>query len=501
MSSGIIKLLSLLYLTLPLFIWIIAFLRTLIAVPFIIIMILALYQYYNDECAHSLALRTIVGKISNISLLLFAFFICFFVGIGAYWPEMPDFLMKNAIVNDLSTKSWPVYYDLSVQPLQTQEDIGRDRVLFVYYLFYYLPACLLGKLFGTSIAQISLLIWSILGVYITFLLIILNLKVEFLNKKHILVLIVAVASFGGLCFVGDIVLNYEKNLGHFLFGTMEMWANQEDYFWLGYQGFLGGMSWAFNQYIPIWIITSLILLRNSDKNLMFIGALSVLYSPWSTFGFVALITMIVINKIISTKGLYEIMSFSNIVVPIMLLFTVCVYYMTNNGTNLEKGFIWQYFSCKEAFLKLLFFLIIEIGVYIVLLYKEILKNQILLYAVIILTLLPFFKLNYSNDTLMRASAPAMFIIFVFWFEKLVKGGIRRPIVIVVMMITSVAQLQLFAAKFVNVIFRNKFDVLTQIRTFDHIEEPLPYYSAELCDRQFFAHDYDNSIFYKYLIKK
>ena len=89
-----------------------------------------------------------------------------FSGIGGFiWQNRYDHMFRNAIFMDLVNFDWPVI---------------QDSNALCYYLGYWLPAAIFGKLFGLEAGYMFQLIWAMIGVTITF-----GLICQFLNKVKI----------------------------------------------------------------------------------------------------------------------------------------------------------------------------------------------------------------------------------------------------------------------------------------------------------------------------
>src|ERR1700730_15635889 len=73
-------------------------------------------------------------------------------GAGGWGIQAGDWLKHNAVLKDLIERPWPVVY-------QTEQ----DPVGLIYFLAYYLPAALVGKLCGWTAANHALFLTSLLG--------------------------------------------------------------------------------------------------------------------------------------------------------------------------------------------------------------------------------------------------------------------------------------------------------------------------------------------------
>ena len=164
-----------LYLILPFIIFCMGWLRLTIALPLVTIILWAVWQILKQAPADQ---PSIHFSRSTFYLLLAAGIWVFLSGVGGYAFQNWDHHWRNAVLHDLISYDWPVVY--------SAPDKGPINVL-VYYLGYWLPAALAGKLLGWKFANFILFLWTWLGVVLTVLH--LNLKLKTSLFKTILLFI------------------------------------------------------------------------------------------------------------------------------------------------------------------------------------------------------------------------------------------------------------------------------------------------------------------------
>jgi hypothetical protein len=98
-------------------------------------------------------------RLRHIFLLLLVSIVLLDIsGIGGYGSQDQDWLKHNAVLKDLIEKPWPVAYEY------------RGEILpIVYYIAFYLPAALFGKVGGWFLANQVLLVWSLIGLILAML--------------------------------------------------------------------------------------------------------------------------------------------------------------------------------------------------------------------------------------------------------------------------------------------------------------------------------------------
>lgn len=196
---------------------------------------------------------------------------------------------------------------------------------------------------------------------------------------------------------------------------LEWWASEFQFSSMTTQLF-----WVFNQCLPAWIVTMLILLQKKNDSIYFILSFSILTSP---FPFVGLIPIALYKSLkdIKRDGVKDtmkgFMSISNII-GVVVVGIVSVAYLKANSSAQVVGQdnFWQYFAF--IFGRYCFFILFEVGLYFILIYKYH-KKDILYYIILIeLLLCPMFRVGYALDFCMRVSVPALFVLMIYVIDAL-----------------------------------------------------------------------------------
>lgn len=150
---GILDIGALVYLSVPLLMFIWGWLKPWIAIPLMLCIVYSLWKLAKER------MRSPYGKelTSNLkewipSLLLFVMYI-FVTGMTGNWAQHTDYYVRNDIFWDLTTKSWPPNLP--------------DGRYFIYYFQSWLPAALVGSFFGWQSALWSYFIWTVIGMIIS----------------------------------------------------------------------------------------------------------------------------------------------------------------------------------------------------------------------------------------------------------------------------------------------------------------------------------------------
>ena len=447
--SKIRAVLAILYISLPFVLFCLGFLHWYIGLPITIFAIFsarkALSSFQTKGAIFS------IGQ--ELFLWIMALLWCIHSGIGGLWVQHYDFAIKNSVLRDLTNRSWPLYYNLGEQSDVVNQLIGNDSVAFVYYLFTYLPAAFCGWLFRSEwVGQISLLLWSTLGLYLV-LRFIFDFTSNSVSNKLLVGLLLSVFCFSGLEVIGAPLLDIF--LGCDVWGRLwnniqslsiakEMWC--WPYFSM-YGSLYSDMEIRFNQTIPIWVICSLILSTKQKSSIGFFFSFLLLFSPWACLGVGGMLMYVIGRewKMCGWSGIKQYLSIEGIIFPILLAVVVGSYYMSNQNSVSYSGWFWKYMSVKEFLVRYFVFIMVEVGCYFLVLRKSLSSNYWLQASFFVLLVLPFYRITAANDLLMCASIPPIFVVAVHWFAWLkanYQGSIvRKCCIIIFLCLTALTPLE------------------------------------------------------------
>ncbi len=379
-------------------------------------------------------------------ILLIIFIWVLFSGIGSFSYQNSDFNVRNAILRDLIIYDWPIYFDMT-------EMLGIDKVGLVYYFTFWMPSALVGKLFGLTIANIFLLLYSVLFLFVIYMLL------EIILKKSSYWILFFLIMFSGLDVLGQYILNGSMNeilgLNHIeWWNSFGQYSSKSSYWILFFLIMFSGLDvlgqyilngsmneilglnhiewwnsfgqyssnttqlyWVFNQSLPIWLITELLLLNRNLKVVGFIGATAFCYSPWATFGVLPIAFYFLIHLCRNSKEkLREIFTISNIIYPLFILTVFGLFYLSTDSSSVSlNGFIWEFvdYSYIKFIMRYVLFVFVEVGIYFILLFKDYKKYNLFKLIMVLLIVVPLYKMTPANDFCMRTSIMPLFILMIF----------------------------------------------------------------------------------------
>lgn len=417
-----IEIASLIYLLIPPLIFAIGWLRPVyacfVAVPLAIAGAYTLREMFREQKRHPLLKQHSYAKILVILVLLFLWVI--FSGVGGFiWQNRWDHMFRNAVFMDLVNRPWPV--------------MQGDSAL-CYYLGFWLPSALIGKVFGLQIGYLFQVIWAYIGVVLAVFLIF-----KYIGAVKIRIILLFIF-YSGL----DVLVYYAKGLidqQNLISLTMRLLSGEHIELLLRYFNSSSNTTllfWLYNQIIPFWVGFMLILLQKRSQSIIVIFSLLVLYSPFPCVTLCPLIVyMIFRNRNIQLSKFREIMVVlkDNCCVEtlcaIPFLVIVGLYYLSNIATGKVR-----FLGLSPS--KILFFsifFIYEFGLYLAVLHNDNRNDPILGILLVTTAVCSFIVLGNSYDFAWRTCIPLSFYIMLLIAKKLIaiKTGKRLGVCLLVLL--------------------------------------------------------------------
>lgn len=427
------------YITLPILIFFIGWCNPLVAILGSIIILASFYF----ACKNAPELWCPSSKkqcFFLISLGLIAIIWVCWSGIGALVFQNSDHNCRNPIFELLVTKPWPVVAEYRKGFFSTVE----NPIVMTYYLAFWLPSAVVGKVFNSvQIGYYAQVLWASLGVFLVFWYLLASIK-----RKNYLPIIIFMF-FGGLDIVGVLLtrkyylLQLEAHLEWWLAGYL-------------YESFTTQLFWVFNQALPAWLITLVLLKEKNNKSILFLYSCLLLHSTLPSIGLFPIVTYLMIkNGNPPSKSWF---SFTHIKDMLKSAFTfqntigmavitvVSYFYLSENisGGNFaisNKNFLFEF----VVFVLIYFSL--KVGVYFVMLWKSN-KTEPLYYIILILLLfIPFIRVGYTIDFCMRGSIPALVILCLFvikMFDEFDKHKLACVVLSVTLLLGAFAPIHEFS---------------------------------------------------------
>lgn len=476
------------YLALPLFIFICSWLNCFFAISLAFLFLGAFYKIYQGCTASSSKWELSAKTFYAFGIL--AVIWCFCAGIGYFYYQSFDYHFRNAVFRDLLTYEWPVFYDKADTPL-------------VYYMGFWLVPAALGKLsallvnsayWNFYIANIFLFIYAMCGTILIFAHLALALKsVSFKKSMAVAILFIL---FSGLDIIGIIFFRTQPQ--PFIF-HLDWWAT-----FMQYSSFSTAMFWVFNQFIPIALITLLVFNERKIQNFGFLIVLALFFSPYPAASLGIFMLAYAIQQFMQTQQKKKFI-FTNIfsipnIIGVFWLLPVCVLYFITNSEGIDR--LWYIFDQTSPW-RLLIFLLLEFLLYALIIAPAYRKHLFFVTSVILLCLIPFFRLDQQNNFCMRASLPPLIIlsiyVFRFLFEKEHKRWAKGLLAFLLILGAATPGFEFFRGIYF-VQKHHQLDLVADgIYTLNQKVVIMPVFGWS-ANHQFTAKDYQTDIFWQYLAK-
>jgi len=400
---------SIVYIALPVFIFLAGWLRLVVAVPVCAVFLISVFlMLRNRPEPVAWHLSKAQGGIILASLIILAVWV-FLSGQGGFAFQNSDYQYRNAIFHDLINKSWPVIYNYSAQNSAAGISIvsASNTAILTYYIGFWLPGALVGKLFGWYAANVFLYFWSLSGVVlVTYYLF------RTLRKASVWTVLIFIF-FSGMDVLGYYLSNWSLPgpIQH-----IEWWSG------LQYSSNTTLLFWVFNQTIVMWLAVLLIMNLKNSRSLFFLYAMLLLQGPFPFLGMLPIVLWKAYqgypldlkkkgSKYVNAaaafflwfwSGVRRALTFENIFGGISVL-SIVYLYLSNNISASTTGI-------NKLTFNYYLFIIFECGLYLLFLYVDHKKKPLYWICVGSLLVIPFFEIGSSQDFCMRVSIPALFMV-------------------------------------------------------------------------------------------
>ena len=163
-SNKLLSQLGIIYIVLPFLIFIGGWTKLYIAIPSILIVLICTYKVCKDMPG------LWIPELNRDNLIKIFFIIgvlaiwVYYSGIGGFVFQNIDHTARNSIFNMLVQYKWPV----KSSELLTNYEGETGYFGLIYYIGFWLPAAIIGKLFGLLIGYYFQAVWALLGLVLVY---------------------------------------------------------------------------------------------------------------------------------------------------------------------------------------------------------------------------------------------------------------------------------------------------------------------------------------------
>ena len=491
---------SIYYCCLPLLIFLATYLKWYFALIGTSALAIAVMLHFSKEKAaieHKLALT----KRQMFGLALASLAWTYLGGMNGYFYQAEDWAYRNAIYADLIRFDWPIIYP-------------ENQTALVYYVGHWLPPAALAKLvlFVTGsfesafyTGRFFLWFWSSLGVWMMLVLFCSCLNVA--SGKTCILAATLLIFFSGMDIIGVIICHRAEELFSYPVMHMEGWYKYQ------FTSVTACLFWVFNQSIIPWILTCCFLLTEDVSSFVLYICACLISGPFPAVGLAMCMTLKLMEQLFVASRENRLRSYCKTIfstenlisglciLPILLLYLGANDAVKNGPELLPESVISGGKSVLlEKIAGLLFFLLLEVGLYMLLIWEDHRKNPQFYGIAISFVAAPCIHVGYSNDFCMRATIPALMILCVycgrFLLEHLAGGRQWKKklfalCLVLCLMVGAVTPLMEFLRGFCHVISEGTFKLenmsVGTLSTADHISN-------------FCCSDYHCHAFFRYLAR-
>ncbi len=436
-STKWVKRISYLYLLIPFLIFCLGFLKVVYSIPIALVFLWLIIRDWKKKAQENQNIH-----LSRCTLVYTTLAIMLWValsGIGGFAFQNTDFHIRNAIFHDLINYDWPVIYHTGLDP--------NTAYSLVYYIGYWLPTALIGKLYGWQIANICLYLWTIIGILLVFLL----LSEKIFRPGYLLFLLIFFSGMDGL---GTLLRQLAALPGE----IKPLWPPYMHLEWwipgLQFSSFTTQLFWVFNQAVPAWLCMALLLTMSDRKSILLIWSLCAFFAPLPALGMLPYLALKMPKELFNPENLKiratlgppnsifsrlwhdfrSLMTVENILGGGIVLLITYLYFSANaNSAEISL----KRFSAREWMFYVLF--VFFEGLFLWSVFKDKNKTNLNWYlAGLLILIIPLIKVGGDQDFCMRASIPTLFMLMVWSAEMLASPkSVARTVLILLLCIGAI----------------------------------------------------------------
>jgi len=333
-------------------------------------------------------------------------------GAGGYGYQEPDYTMHNARLRDLIEYAWPVRF-------------GENQN-FVYYVGYFLPSAIIGKLLSLDVALRSMFVWTLFGVILS-----LRWLGHLSGWRFSIGLVFVFTVFGPMDVMNALTVALTN--GSSLRDAISPGSINDLDFVTGYHlGFFLGnylsntfqLYWSPQQVIAGWLCISLLthLFReNNFKQLVFVYALLCLWGPLVMISISPFVVLVVVFSF--RKNWPTIISVENILGVGALTVIFAAFYLSGSAGENKSVWLFDAFDWRNKSGVLCLFYLFGWGLYALVVAPYVTQQSQAAQAwfcclVFTLAILPLRTFGEYSDLLCRGSAPLMFLLLIYLLQAL-----------------------------------------------------------------------------------
>jgi hypothetical protein len=310
----------------------------------------------------------------------------------------------------------------------------------VYYIGFWLPAALVGKLAGWNAANLALYIWSVLGVILV--------AVHLCQAIHSTKLwwsVLLLIFFSGMDILGVAIMRtFVPTAYPGLFPPIQHLENWSVLFQFSSQ--TTQLFWVFNQAVPCWLCLLLLKTGMGRRIPIVLLGLCFFFAPLPSIGLFPILLVELVSRLVlgqikavqATKSLSNVLgclvvnldriSSRSAILSGLSIIGLSWVYLGVNHTSHTLTFVTP--DLTSGVLFVLFFLL-EGGILWILLFQEFSKKPEWYLVGVILFICPWLKVGDGIDFVMRASIAPLFILMILSGDYLLHHSAKMRLGVII----------------------------------------------------------------------
>ena len=473
-----------LYVLLPIMIFLLGWTRWFIAIPGVIVLAICWFRMSKDDLMFDLPKPDKHQMEILVFVLMMIVLWVYLSGIGKFVFQNTDHDCRNPIFDILVNYKWPATRQMLTETGMTTKGL-------IYYIGFWMPAAVVGKLFGLTAGYCFQAVWAVIGIFLVYMLI-----SSILKEIKIWPLLVMIF-FSGMDILGYFLVNGSFENLHPA-DHLEWWCNFQ------FSSMTTQLFWVFNQAAPAWLICLLIYKQKKNKYIAVLLGCALLCSTLPFVGMLPFVVYWVFSRNYElSEGLSkwriwikDTFSLENIFGGGIAGIISFIYLIGNEASqNIVST---SSSNDKRAILCIyILFIIIEIGCYFAAIYQYQKRNPLFYISFLWLCFCPCMRVGFGADFCMRASIPALFMLMMMVMQTLQKSKRERnlPVLISLIVILLIGSVTPW-----HEIIRTTSNTMTAYRNHQ------PVYSPSQTEDQIFGScnfsgTIEDSFFFRYLAKR
>ena len=397
--------LAIVYLMVPLIIWLVGWFNWWFGIPAAALIILAFRPALSGFPRLS-SPRPITLAI----LLVAAGWVMLTAAGGVFDTHNWDWHKHRSIFLNLGYYPWPTFLPDPLAAYLSPE--FHSPFLLRFYLGWYIVPGSFARLIGPAALNWAVPIWTWLGVALILLL--------FVRERRgwaVILALVVFVFFSGMDSLRSVIVEGVAGFGEYIGFRIELkslWSVESLY-----KSNTDSLMWAPQHFVPAGLYTFLLLqLRRQPR---FLGVSAVLLAPapfWSPFVAIGLLPFVA--ALLWKNGFRPFLVWSNLLLAAALGGLIAIY-LTSGALDSHQGWIWEKYDWPALVRWIPLFYLTEFLLLVILLCAmrpSLLRKPFFIASLATLILLPLYLYGDHNDLTMRGSLPAILVLCYYCTETI-----------------------------------------------------------------------------------